>query len=104
MDKLETRNKMTAKQLIITNEADIEIVPGAEKNGKRELIFVCEGKKNIVGYISPKVRENLDNITLDDLQYAECKKPGLPNVESNWVPCLMMSNKTRVVKTFTLED
>ena len=109
MDKLEVRNKMTAKQLIISNGADIEFVPGKEKNGKRELIFVCEGTQNIVGYLSPAVRAKWETVSLDELQYAECKKPGLPDVDpvtkqSNWVPCLMMSNKQRVARTLTVED
>lgn len=103
MDKLETRNRMTANQLMSAQGADIEFIKNPN-TGK--LFFACG---NITaGYMSPAVQQKASEVTTDELQYAEVKKPGIPDVDpisgtSNWVPCLMMvgNSKQNVVRTLS---
>lgn len=90
MEALEVRNQKSATELVITANSMIEF----KTNPKTQKLFFACG--NITGYVSPKVKENLESVTLEDLNYAEIKKPGLPDInpetgKSNWVPCLMMA-------------
>lgn len=84
MEALEVRNRKTASQLVIENNAEIEFEPSKKR-------FFCG---TIVGYISPAVIKKIDNIEITDLQYAECRKPG----EDKFVPCLMLVGKKNVTK------
>lgn len=91
MEKMQTRNRKTATQLVIAENAEIEFVNNP-KTGT--LFFVCG---SVQGYVSPAVKAKLDEVTLEDLQYAECAKPG----SDEFVPCLMMvgNSKANVKKT-----
>lgn len=77
---MQVRNRKTAKQLVISNNAPLQFINNPNTN---KVFFMCGSVK---GYISPAVRNKLDSVTLEDLQYAECAQPGT----DNWVPCLMM--------------
>lgn len=101
MDKLEVRNRMTARELVTRKQCILDFLPS--KSGK--VFFACG---NVSGYISPAVQKRLETITLDEMQYAECKKPGLPDFdekgESNWIPCLMVIGaKPKPVRSFGTE-
>ena len=83
MDKMQVRNRMTATQLVIS-----------ENPNTNNVFFMCGTKK---GYVSPAVSKAQDTVTLEEMQYAECLKPG----SDNWVPCLMMvgNSKANVKRT-----
>ena len=61
-------------------------------NPKTGKLFFSAG--SITGYVSPKVAENLDTITLEDIQYAEVSIDG-----AEAVPTLMMKSTTNVVRS-----
>lgn len=89
MEKMQVRNRMTASQLVISENSELQFI--INPNTKK-VFFMCGNKK---GYISPAVVEAQDSVTLEDLQYAECAKPG----SDEWIPCLMMiGNSTANVK------
>lgn len=89
MDKMQVRNRMTATQLVISENSELQFINNPNTN---KVFFMCGTKK---GYISPAVAKAQDSVTLEDLQYAECAKPGT----DEWVPCLMMvGNSTANVK------
>ncbi len=92
MSTLEVRNRMSASALKQSENGNIEFIQNP-KTGK--LFFACGTK---TGYISPKVREAQEagNLRLEDMQYAECKKPGT----NDWVSCLMMRGTANVVASF----
>lgn len=87
MSEITSTNRMTARALKEANGA-IEFVKNPN-TGK--CFFTCG---NIVGYVSPKVEESLDSITIDDIQYAEVSING-----AKAVPCLMMRSTNNVLKT-----
>ena len=80
MEKMQVRNRKTAKQLVISENSPLQFIHNPNTN---KVFFMCGSVK---GYISPAVRVNLDSVSLDELQYAECAQPN----SDNWVPCLMM--------------
>lgn len=94
MEKMQVRNRKSASQLII--EQNSELIIGTNEKTKKP-VFTCG---DVIGYPSPAVVKAADTVTLDELQYAECKKPELPDVDaegrSNWVPCLMMVGKSAI--------
>jgi hypothetical protein len=63
------------------NHGTIEFV----NNPKTGKLFFTAG--SITGYVSPKVAENIDTITLDDIQYAEVSIDG-----AEAVPTIMMKS------------
>ena len=75
-----SRNRMSAKQLVISNQSPLQFVTNP-KTGKT--FFLCGGTK---GYVSPAVAAIKGTCTLDDLQFAECSKDG----GESFVPCLMV--------------
>lgn len=87
--KLQTRNQMSATKLIITENSELNFEKS--KKDPSKVYFRCGTKS---GYISPAVKAKLNTVKLEELQYAECKKAELPDIDengkSNWVPCLMM--------------
>lgn len=62
------------------------------KNAKTGKMFFAAG--SITGYVSPKVAENLDTITLEDIQYAEVSIDG-----GEPVPTIMMKSKANIVRS-----
>ena len=80
MEKMQVRNRKTAEQLVISNNAPLQFINNPNTN---KVFFMCG---DIKGYVSPAVAKALDTVELKDLQYAECAKPGT----SDWIPCLMM--------------
>lgn len=91
MEKMQVRNRKTARQLVIKENAEIEFIRNPNTG---TLFFVCGSKQ---GYVSPAVKAKLKSITIEELQYAECAKPGT----NDWVPCLMVvgNSKQNVQKT-----
>ena len=77
--KVESTNRMSAKQLVISENAELQFVNNPN-TGKT--FFVCGSKR---GYVSPNVLKIMDTCTLDDLQYAEVSLNG-----GEAVPCLMI--------------
>lgn len=81
MNELQVSDRMSLKQLIISENAELQQVKNP-KTGK--CFFVCGSKR---GYISPAAQQKLadPNATLDDFQYAMVAKPG-----QEAIPCLMV--------------
>ena len=77
--KVESTNRMSAKQLVISENAELQFVNNPN-TGKT--FFVCGSKR---GYVSPNVLKIMDTCTLDELQYAEVSLDG-----GAAVPCLMV--------------
>lgn len=80
MEKMQVRNRKTAKQLVISENSPLQFINNPKTN---KVFFMCGSTK---GYVSPAVRAKMNTVTLEELQYAECAQPGT----DNWVPCLMM--------------
>ena len=80
--KVESTNRMSAKQLVISENAELQFVNNPN-TGKT--FFVCGSKR---GYVSPNVLKIMDTCTLDELQYAEVSLNG-----GEAVPCLMVVGK-----------
>lgn len=78
MDKLISRNSMSAKALVITQNALIDFIEGKKGN----IFFSCGAIAR--GYVSPALQKIWQTATLDDIQYCECSKDG-----KTFVPCLM---------------
>lgn len=87
-NNISSSNRMTAAALCAKENSAIEFI----KNPHTGNIFFACG--SVTGYVSPKVRENLDSVTINDLQFAEVS---IDNNEP--VPCLMMKGTDNVVKT-----
>lgn len=87
MSTITATNKMSARALKQAHGV-IEFIKNPH-TGK--CFFTCG---SITGYVSPKVQENLNNVDLDDLQYAEVSIDG-----KEAVPCLMMKSTNNVMKT-----
>ena len=77
--KIKSTNRMSAKQLVISENAELQFVNNPN-TGKT--FFVCGSKR---GYVSPNVLKIMDTCTLDELQYAEVSLNG-----GEAVPCLMV--------------
>lgn len=77
MANITATNRMSGRQLI-DKFGPIEFC----KSSKGNLYFACG---SIVGYVSPKVREKYDTITVDEIQYAEVS---IDDAEA--VPTLML--------------
>lgn len=87
MAQITATNRMSGTQLKATY-GNIEFV----KNPNTGNIFFTCG--SITGYVSPKVKENINTVTLDELQYAEVSIDG-----NEPVPTLMMKSTANVVRT-----
>ena len=91
--KLVSRNQMSAKALVIKQNSPIEFVPNPQNGGH---FFTCG---EYVGYISPAVKEKMDTITLDEMQFCEASKDGV-----HFVPCLMtVGKKNKPTRTLGME-
>lgn len=91
--KVKVRNRMTASQLILKENAEIQFINNPNTN---KPFFVCG---SIRGYISPAVAAKMNQVTLEDLQYAECAKPGT----EDWVPCLLMQGNSPLAPNSTVK-
>ena len=86
-NKMNVRNQMSASALKASEKDNIRFIKNP-KTGK--LFFTCGTK---TGYISPAVQAKATEVTLNDLNYAECCIEG----QNNWIPVLMMRNNSNVV-------
>ena len=86
-NKMNVRNQMSATALKASEKDNIRFIKNP-KTGK--LFFTCGTK---TGYISPAVQAKATEVTLNDLNYAECCIEG----QDNWIPVLMMRNNSNVV-------
>lgn len=77
MANITTTNRMSGKKLI-ANNGPIEFHTSANGN----IYFTCG---EIVGYVSPKVREKIDTVTADELGFAEVSIDG-----QEAIPTLML--------------
>ena len=94
MANLVIDNRMTASELMRSEDANLDIVKNPH-TGK--LFFTCGSKR---GYISKHVAENLSSLQASDIQYGEIHATinGQPAV----VPTLFMASTANVVKSFKL--
>lgn len=81
-------NRMSASALCAKENSAIEFINNPHTGN---IFFACG---NVTGYVSPKVRENLDSVSINELQFAEVSIDG-----KEPVPCLMMRGTDNVVKT-----
>lgn len=87
MSEIKATNRMSGQELKnIHGTIDFITNP---KTGK---MFFTAGA--IRGYVSPKVQENINTITLDDIQYAEVSIDG-----NEAVPTLMMKATNNIVRS-----
>lgn len=80
MSNITATNRMSGTELK-AKHGTIEFI----NNPKTGKLFFTAG--SITGYVSPKVAENIDTITLNDIQYAEVSIDG-----AEAVPTLMMKS------------
>jgi hypothetical protein len=88
-NNIQAFNQMSAKALCIRENAELNFVKNP-KTGK--IFFSCGSIKN--GYVSPKVQENLGNLKIEDIQYAEVSIDG-----NEPVPTIMMNPSNNTVRT-----
>lgn len=88
-NNIQALNQMSAKALCIKENAELTFVKNP-KTGK--IFFSCGSIKN--GYVSPKVQENLGNLKIEDIQYAEVSIDG-----NEPVPTIMMNASNNTVRT-----
>lgn len=81
---------MTASEFCEQNGGKLDLVKNPT-TGK--LFFVCGTKR---GYVSQKVHDNMDSLTLDQLGYAE-----VDNGKGEIIPTLFLAS-SNVVKSFKL--
>ena len=84
---------MTASEFVKQNGGKLDLVRNPN-TGK--LFFVCGTKR---GYVSKNVRDNMDNLTLNQLGYAELEAN--INGKEKIVPTLFLAS-ANVVKSFKL--
>lgn len=85
MAQITATNRMSGSQLV-ENNGPLKFCTSSKGN----IYFSCG---NIVGYVSPKVREKVDTVTLDELQYAEV------SIDDNEaIPTLMLISVVRTLK------
>lgn len=87
MSNITATNRMSGTELK-AKHGTIEFI----NNSKTGKLFFAAG--SITGYVSPKVAENIDTITLNDIQYAEVSIDG-----GEAVPTLMMKSTSNVVRS-----
>lgn len=79
MSNIQSTNRMSARQLIISENSELQFV---ENPNTGKIFFVCGSKK---GYVSPNALAKMHDGTIDDFQYAEVSIDG-----GVAVPCLMV--------------
>lgn len=79
MSNIQSTNRMSARQLIISENSELQFV---ENPNTGKIFFVCGSKK---GYVSPNALAKMHDGTIDDFQYAEVSIDG-----GEAVPCLMI--------------
>lgn len=90
------RNKKTAAQLMREEGAGLDFYPG--KKNPNNLRFVCGTK---AGYVSKHITENLDNVQVEDVRYAEIK--AVKDGKEVWIPTLFLAAvKVKAIKHFSL--
>ena len=91
MSELQVTDRMSAKQLVISENAEIQFINNPKTN---KVFFTCGSKR---GYVSPAAQKKMTdpNCTLDDFQYAMVAKPG-----EQAIPCLMVvgNSEQNVIK------
>jgi hypothetical protein len=97
LNSLVSTNAMTARQLVIQQNAVLEFHDFDGQDGKHHTFFVCG---SITGYVSPNAKVAIESgCNIDGLKYAEVSKEG-----GAPVPCLMVvGNGHQANKTFGAE-
>lgn len=95
--QLVSTNAMTAKQLVIKQNSQLEFHDFDGQDGRHHTFFVCG---DITGYVSPNAKAAIERgCTIEELKYAEVSKDG-----GAPVPCLMIVGSGHVAnKTFGAE-
>ena len=82
-NNIQTRNRMPAKKLVISENAPLRFVENLET---KKICFVCGTKR---GYVSPAAAAQInESCTLNDFQYAEVSIN-----DSAYVPCILIVKK-----------
>ena len=89
------RNKKTAAQLMREEGAGLDFYPA--KKDPNKLRFVCGTK---AGYVSQHITDNIDNVQLENIRYAEIK--AIKEGKEVWVPTLFLASTKKLVKHFSL--
>ena len=94
---LVSTNAMSAKQLVISQNSQLEFHDFDGQDGKHHTLFVCA---SITGHVSPNAKASIrGGRTIDQLKYAEVSRDG-----GAPVPCLMIvGNGHQANKTFGAE-
>lgn len=79
MSNIVATNRMSAATLMKTQNSELQFI---ENPNTGKIFFMCG---EIKGYVSPAVLQNMNTVTVADLQFAEVSIDNKPAV-----PCLMM--------------
>lgn len=88
-NQMKTRNKMSARDLVISENASLEF---RENPNTGKIFFICGSKK---GYVSPAAVEKMETGSIDDFYYVEVSVGG-----KDYVPCLCYAKSANVIKQF----
>lgn len=88
------RNKKTAAQLMREEGAGLDFYP-AKTPGR--LRFECGTK---AGYVCKNIANNIDNVELENIRYAEIK--AIKDNKEVWLPTLFLASTKKLVKHFSL--
>lgn len=91
--KLQSRNKMSARELVERENAKLEFIEKAET---KKIYFSCG---NITGYVSPAASGKVLTGNIDDFTYVEVSTDG-----KTYTPCLILTSPKRVVRTFDSDN
>lgn len=79
MSNIVATNRMSCAQLMKSQNSELQFI---ENPNTGKIFFMCG---EIKGYVSPAVLQNMNTVSVQDLQYAEVSIDNKPAV-----PCLMM--------------
>lgn len=87
--KLQSRNKMSARELVERENAKLEFIEKAET---KKIYFSCG---NVKGYVSPAASKKVETGNIDDFLYVEVSTDG-----QTYTPCLILASSKSVIRTF----
>lgn len=87
--KLQSRNKMSARELVERENAKLEFIEKAET---KKIYFFCG---NVKGYVSPAASKKVETGNIDDFTYVEVSTDG-----KTYTPCLILTSPKKVIRTF----
>lgn len=79
MNNIVATNRMSCAQLMKSQNSELQFI---ENPNTGKIFFMCG---EIKGYVSPAVLQNMNTVSVQDLQFAEVSIDNKPAV-----PCLMM--------------